>query len=455
MATFTQSLMLDVAGRNRYKYVYAKQGDSASRFVNVTILANGVQIVPESGTTAKIRALKPDGTGVYNPATINGDGTITAELTSQMLAVKGNVRADIMLVGSNNEILSTVTFYVQVEEAPAGEVVASSNEFLELVEMISNVTNIYASKPAYKSVIQQGGVWHSNEVARVRELTITGASEQDGTPSTETPIAISNVGNLVADGEHAGQYAVPVKVSGKNLLSASTVLPITVQDGTGIIIIADVQLTAGAYRFSIVDDTGAELPLNANCQVDFRNASNGVLVVGYNSRKVFEITSEKAESIAIFRFTLSSITAHLGNWIGKTIAGVQLEPGSNFTGYEPYHEQATTTLYLDKPLRAGDTYVAAEGKVRRAKGYIASYNGESVGSDWISTTGELTTGAAVEYTLSTPTEEDVTQLSIPHITEGTTVIACDTTTTPMQMEVDYQVDMTAWVHNIESAIAEL
>lgn len=135
MATFTQSLSLDVAGRNKYKYLYAKQGDTGSRFVKVTMLANGVQITPESGATAKIRALKPDGTGVYNPATINKDGTVTAELTSQMLAVKGDVKTDIMLVGKNNEILSTVTFYVQVEEAPAGTVVASSNEFLELVEM--------------------------------------------------------------------------------------------------------------------------------------------------------------------------------------------------------------------------------------------------------------------------------------------------------------------------------
>lgn len=139
MATFTQSLSLDVAGRNKYKYLYAKQGDTGSRFVKVTMLANGVQITPESGATAKIRALKPDGTGVYNPATINKDGTVTAELTSQMLAVKGDVKTDIMLVGKSNEILSTVTFYVQVEEAPAGTVVASSNEFLELVEMRETV----------------------------------------------------------------------------------------------------------------------------------------------------------------------------------------------------------------------------------------------------------------------------------------------------------------------------
>lgn len=155
MATFTQSLMLDVQGRNRYKYVYAKQGDSGSRFVNVTMLANGVQIVPESGTTAKIRALKPDGTGVFNSATINANGTITAALTSQMLAVKGDVQADIMLVGSNNEILSTVTFYITVEEAPAGDVVESSNEFLELIELRGVATQAASDATEAKIAAQE------------------------------------------------------------------------------------------------------------------------------------------------------------------------------------------------------------------------------------------------------------------------------------------------------------
>lgn len=140
MATYVQSLSLDVAGKNLYKYVYAKQGDNGSRFVNVTMVANGTKVVPAAGNTAKIRAQKPDGTGVYNPATINNDGTITAELTEQMLAVKGEVKADIMLLGANDQILSTATFIINVEEAPAGRAIASSNEFLELVELRSVAT---------------------------------------------------------------------------------------------------------------------------------------------------------------------------------------------------------------------------------------------------------------------------------------------------------------------------
>ncbi len=40
--------------------------------------------------------------------------------------------------------------------------------------------------------------------------------------------------------------------------------------------------------------------------------------------------------------------------------------------------------------------------------YIASYNGETITTPYMSTTGELTTGATVIYTLSTPIETDIT-----------------------------------------------
>lgn len=136
MTTYTQQLNLDVSTTGRYKYVYAKQGDRASRFVNVTMFRDGEKIMPESGLSAKIRAVKPDGTSIYNPATINEDGSITAELTAQTLAVNGDVFADIVLVGNNEEVLSSVSFIIRVEEAPLGTVEPSSSEFLELMELL-------------------------------------------------------------------------------------------------------------------------------------------------------------------------------------------------------------------------------------------------------------------------------------------------------------------------------
>ncbi len=136
MASITQNISLEVGIRSSYKYLYAKQGDDGSRYVCVTILNSGVKVIPEDGSTAFIRALKPDGHSCYNAAVINSDGTITAELTDQMLAVKGIVDVDICLTGANGSVLSTVSFKIDVERAPVGDGVTSSNEFLQLKQIV-------------------------------------------------------------------------------------------------------------------------------------------------------------------------------------------------------------------------------------------------------------------------------------------------------------------------------
>ena len=47
------------------------------------------------------------------------------------------------------------------------------------------------------------------------EYTITGDMSQSGTPSTSTPIYPTEVGDLVASGTHAGEYAIPITVGGE------------------------------------------------------------------------------------------------------------------------------------------------------------------------------------------------------------------------------------------------
>lgn len=54
-----------------------------------------------------------------------------------------------------------------------------------------------------------------------------------------------------------------------------------------------------------------------------------------------------------------------------------------------------------------DIYDAINGKYYHYTALIQSYNGEDVGSIWMSTTGELSTGATVLYGLTTPTVDDV------------------------------------------------
>ena len=95
---------------------------------------------------------------------------------------------------------------------------------------------------------------------------------------------------------------------------------------------------------------------------------------------------------------------------------------------KPYTEHVSEQITLSEPITLrgitvdnggnviidGQQYVAdyidsLTGKVNRLNGYIDSYNGDEVGTIFMSTTGQLTTGAKVIYKLSQPTQEDLPQ----------------------------------------------
>lgn len=128
---YTQELTLDVARQYTYSYIQAKQGDDASRYVKITVTANGVTQAVPTTATATFRALKPDGKSIYNSATINSDGTVTVELTEQTLAVPGRVMADVSITDSGT-VLSVVSFCIDCLPAPLGENIDSETELLVL-----------------------------------------------------------------------------------------------------------------------------------------------------------------------------------------------------------------------------------------------------------------------------------------------------------------------------------
>lgn len=130
------------------------------------------------------------------------------------------------------------------------------------------------------------------------------------------------------------------------------------------------------------------------------------------------------------------------------IATIQLERGGTPTAYEPYvGGQPSPSPDYPQPLVAAEGALTASGwtgttpttvtlpvlraipgtdirdtlvyigggqwQVTRSVGVIDSYAGESVGSTWASSTGQLITGAVVWYALATPTTETVTLGELP------------------------------------------
>ena len=139
---YTKEITVDLAGEMLFGYITAVQGDTNSRTVKITILSNAQPYTIPSGASAVLRCKKPDGKTVLNNATINTDGTVTADLTEQMLAAVGNCRCEVTLYGSDNSSLTTVPFIVKVTPASVSPDITSSDEFKALTEALSEVNNV-------------------------------------------------------------------------------------------------------------------------------------------------------------------------------------------------------------------------------------------------------------------------------------------------------------------------
>lgn len=263
MLQYIQPITLDVAGGNVYKYVYAKQGDSGSRYVCATILANGKAIDISDDLTAEFRAVKRDGKSVINPATINNDGTITVELTQQTLAVEGTVDADIIIKNSSGDVLSTASFKILVEKAPVGEQVDSANELLAIKQIIIDMINdngggISTTATDLLVTILRSGVYTDDQSANIAALEAAlgsggsggdsgdsgdsgGSDEPSGTMYTVTNVLTnaitSNSASSVAEG---ASYSTTISA-----LAGYSISSVTVTMG-------DVDVTADVYADGVI-----------------------------------------------------------------------------------------------------------------------------------------------------------------------------------------------------------
>lgn len=156
MMKIEQSLTLDLQNAQPYPVIRAKQGDQAARFVRIGMTCGGAPYLPPEGASAHFRCLKPDGRSCMNPAAVHSDGTISVELTDQVLAVPGVAWADVCLADENGAMLSTMSFRIEVDFAPVGETASSENEVLTLLELIQAAEQLSDGDSAYEIAVQEG-----------------------------------------------------------------------------------------------------------------------------------------------------------------------------------------------------------------------------------------------------------------------------------------------------------
>lgn len=144
-------ISLDIYNNN-YIMVNAKQADTESRFIEITVTEKGKPFnFDKEMTTVHVRCSKPDGTYVYGQnANITDDGKIMMELEQQMLTSYGQCYVDLTLlqyitIDESTEtmpkykmsVLSTMGFYINVVEQPIDpSVVISTSDFGILTDNI-------------------------------------------------------------------------------------------------------------------------------------------------------------------------------------------------------------------------------------------------------------------------------------------------------------------------------
>ena len=134
-----------------YTPIFAKQNDSA-RYLLFNLLNNGVPfslvIVGRQNATVRVYATKPDGTKIFNDLTVidAANGQAELQLTTQMLAVVGNVNMELVIY-EGTSILSTTVFTLEVQATNRSDsAVVSTNEFSALTVALANADS---AKQAY------------------------------------------------------------------------------------------------------------------------------------------------------------------------------------------------------------------------------------------------------------------------------------------------------------------
>lgn len=135
-----QYLDIDI-NKKTYKRLRAVQGDSKSRYILVSLYDNS-KVYNLSNCSVKVFGCKSDKKIFFNYAIVTDviNGKFEIELTNQALAVAGELEIQILILGTNQERLTSFSFYIDVEKSIVNDgVIESANEFKALTGALSQV----------------------------------------------------------------------------------------------------------------------------------------------------------------------------------------------------------------------------------------------------------------------------------------------------------------------------
>lgn len=165
MAQIIKEICVDVAKRNLFQAIIAKQHDNNSRFLKVTLTNEGKPIQVDSSSVVTINARRADNEARPFGGVVNSDGTVTVPLAPWMLELDDVVKCDIGVVDTESRKLTSTSFELEVETAAYdGDGIEEDENYDLLVTLLSDVANaidecreVTASAPkSVKVTVTQG-----------------------------------------------------------------------------------------------------------------------------------------------------------------------------------------------------------------------------------------------------------------------------------------------------------
>lgn len=424
----TKNITLDLLETGSPVIIKAKQNDRNTRYIAAHLYVGRLDYQVPSGTEIAFRYKKPDGTaGFYDalpdnsPAITVSGNTVTVELVEQVLTAAGCVHCEINMYNAASEKLTTFTFEISVEESVLTDAeIISSDYYNVLTAEITKALQAVTDATEQAENAAQSAQDAADSAAMSKDWAAGQPVTYSGTPVSIAYAGANRIAFITAYGEtpQGGTTEAPVALTGISSITVNddvTELPIPrplhkVGD------VRDVCRTRvkSVYDKRIVLD-GTEYWFISKGVFFYKSAvTDNALTMAACDRYKFHITDNGVSGVTTDKTFAFNIA---------TPERIMIRD-DDYTSIEEFKAHLT-----DNPLTVYYQSTAYDGTngldiclTEYQTGYIESYADESITTAWISSTGELSTGAEVAYVLSSPETYATDPLDIDNAAGPLTVL---------------------------------
>lgn len=344
MAQITQKINLDVNKPNLFTSILAKQQDSNSRFLNVTLIGNNVKIEVLPTSTVTINAKRQDGASKRFAGSVNKDGTVTVPLTFWMLEKTGEVTSDVSIIGADGRKLTTTSFTIMVEQATCeDENITEDENYDVLVKLIEDVNKV---KPDYfydpTSEKAQSGIAVAEAINDFGNAIKGSASGEVVAIDDISPIEHTVKVNV--KGENIDPSNVTLTMCGKNLVATNEFEVNKPAITWASANLDKIKIASGNYvascNFKQVGTDKSQIALSIRDYDDYSIVLGGAVSVETSGKLVAPFTvKDGKKGFQVYVYSNMSAETLLADCI---FTNIMVEAGNEATDYEAYKGKTYT-----------------------------------------------------------------------------------------------------------------